>query len=169
MTDEVLKATETAPDSGVYVLTSQDATTTTIVSASSWATIATVKGITGKDVDQDAINLARDVIELKSGAIEAAAEVGPRDRYWLGKAVAYQAAWLASQVDYLERLSVTSASQDGQSANYTADGLELAPLARLALKRLSWRGTRTVQPGAAPAGVKLTPLISDDHGGWQPL
>lgn len=117
------------------------------MSATPWATVTQINNAIGKVVTEVTRNLAAQSIELHTGLIEEVerADISTRDRYWLKLAVCYQAAWLLTQPDYLERLAVSSASQDGQSAAAgNADWLTLAPLARKALKRLSWRGTRTV-------------------------
>lgn len=112
-----------------------------------WATIADVQALTGRTVDEQARALAATSIALVTGLIEGVdrTRLSDRDRYFLKTAVCFQAAWIAAQPDYLERNAVASASQDGQSATMgNPDWLVLSPLARKALKRLSWRGTRTV-------------------------
>lgn len=117
------------------------------MTATPWATIASVQTATGRVVTQPTIDLAASVIEAKTGLIQAVerTDISDRDRYWLGQAVAFQAVWLLAQPDYLERNAVSSAAQDGQSATAAnADWLTLAPMARTCLKRLSWRGVRTI-------------------------
>lgn len=139
------------------------------MAATPWATIADALALTGATVSAVERNLAAQAVELATGAIESVERTGTsaRDLYWLKLAVCYQAAWLVAQVDYLERSNVTSASQDGASVTGGADWLTLGPLARKALRKLSWKGTRTIAPRSAldrPAGV--SPLVSDAHGGW---
>ncbi|MGL4176104.1 MAG: hypothetical protein ACRCSN_08490, partial [Dermatophilaceae bacterium] len=112
-----------------------------------WATIAEVEQLTGQVVTSATRVQAVTSIELHCGLIEGVlrADVADRDLYWLKLATAYQAAWLSAQPDYLERNAVSTAAQDGQSATMgNADWLTLAPLARKAIKRLSWRGPRSV-------------------------
>lgn len=128
-----------------------------------WATVAQINAAIGKVVTETTRNLAAQSIELHTGLIEEVerVDISGRDRYWLKLAVCYQAAWLLTQPDYLERLAVSSASQDGQSATAgNADWLTLAPLTRKALKRLSWRGTRTVN---TQAGRKILNVNSDEY------
>lgn len=111
-----------------------------------WATVQNVADVTGKTVTPLDRTMAVNAIELHTGLIEEVERTGlsDRDRYWLKLAVCYQAAWLLSQPDYLERNAVSSVSQDGQSATGgNPEWLKLAPMARTAIKRLSWRGTRT--------------------------
>jgi hypothetical protein len=134
-----------------------------------WASADDVNTLLGVTVDDATRNIAANVIGLKCGLIEDVerTDMSDRDAYWLKLAVCYQAAWLAAQPDFLERSTVTNASQDGQSASFGPDALELAPLARVALKRLSWRGNRVV--GGNARAFRPNALISDEHGGWRPL
>lgn len=144
----------------------------------SWCTVAEVAGITGKTVTVVDRNLAAFSVELTTGLIESTAHVDlkRRDAYWLRQAVAFQAAWLSETPDYLERNDVSAASQDGQSVTLKPDALVLAPLARRALKRLSWRGTRSVRPlrvderGRIRLAADYVPLEAhDDLQDWRPL
>jgi hypothetical protein len=139
-----------------------------------WATIADIQGVTGKTVNELARNLAAQSIELHTGAIESVTRVdmSRRDAYWLRQAVCFQAAWLAPTPDYLERNDITSANQSGVSASGGPDWMTLAPLARKALKRLSWRGTRTVLTGRSTLGLAVTDALAegqDSRQGWQQL
>lgn len=138
-----------------------------------WATIEDVKAVTDRDVTDATRNLAALSIELHTGLIEDVprADMSDRDLYWLRQATCFQAAWLLSQPDYLERLAVTSASQDGQSANAgNADWLTLAPLTRKALRRLTWRsGMRSI---AQPVTPRVRNINSDEYEetlNWKPV
>jgi hypothetical protein len=114
-----------------------------------WATVDDVKRLTGKDLTGDAIDQATAVIELTGGGRLAKldpAYVSERNFDWLRRAVCYQAAFMDAHPDYFERMDVASLSQDGVSASLKGDSLILAPLARRCLKRLSWRGVRTITP-----------------------
>ncbi|MCU1617788.1 MAG: hypothetical protein JWO98_5328 [Frankiales bacterium] len=162
-----------------------------------WATLTDIENLLGVTVDAKARMVAVNAIELTTGAIEAVPRplMYDRDRYWLKLAVCYQAAWIASQPDYLERNAVTAVSQDGQSATgANAEWLILAPLARKALKRVSWRGPRKMAvgtdrttsfaggddsidrpllPGVVTTGGPIGPDplgdISDYGAAWSPL
>lgn len=117
------------------------------MSATPWATVEDVLASTGRVVTTLTRTLAVQSIEMHTGLIEAVerTDLTDRDRYWLKLAVCYQAVWLLAQPDYLERNAVNSVSQDGQSASAgNPDWLTLSPQARKCLKRLSWRGVRTV-------------------------
>lgn len=145
----------------------------------SWCTIIDVATVTGKTVTPVDRNIAAYAIELTTGLIESVprSDLSRRDAYWLRQAVAFQAAWLADTPDYLERNDVESASQDGQSVTLKPDALVLAPLARRALKRLSWRGTRSIQPvpvdalGRVRVPSRYIPLEQHDDitTPWRPL
>lgn len=116
------------------------------MTATPWATTAEILTAVGKTVTDATRNLAAQAIELKTGLIETVerTDISSRDRYWLKLAVAYQAAWLLTQPDYLDRHAVSEVAQDGQRAvAANPDWLVLAPLARTAIKRLSWRAPRT--------------------------
>lgn len=121
-----------------------------------WATAEEVAEITGVTPSAEVLALAHQTIELKVGRLsEGTAHITARDLRWLRRAVAYQAAWLPSQPDYLTR-SETSGTviQDGAHVNVTPSGQVLAPLARRALKRLSWRGSRSVSMESTLSGTR---------------
>lgn len=138
-----------------------------------WATIEDVSNVTGKTVTEQTRTLAVSAIELNTGLIEAVSrpDMNRSDAYWLRQAVVFQAAWLLAQPDYLERSAVSSVSQDGQSASAgNPDWLVLAPLTRKALRRLSWRGIRSVQTSQAAPRVRN--INSDEYEAalpWRPV
>ena len=143
------------------------------MSATLWASVADITAATGVTVDASTRSIAANAIELTTGLIEAVerTDISERDRYWLKLAVCYQAAWIVAQPDYLERNAIASASQDGQAATGgNPDWLALAPLARKALKRLSWRGVRTVstQPGRRVV-VNVNDDDYEDTLDWSPV
>lgn len=114
-----------------------------------WATVDDVATLTGRTIDQAGVAQATAVIELTNGGRQAMLDpdwVSPRVLDWLRRAVAYQAAWMASQPDYFERMDLKSLSQDGVAAVFKGDSILLAPLAKRCLNRLPWRGTRTITP-----------------------
>lgn len=117
---------------------------------STWATVADVAALTGVTVTQAFVNQAAAIISQKTGAVDdttifPAGFISKRDMYWLKQAVCYEAAWMISQPDLFGRLDATQV-QVGRAdgVQLKADANVLAPLARGALKRLSWRGSRTV-------------------------
>lgn len=141
------------------------------MAAAPWATVPDILAATGRTVTEVDRNLSAQAIEMHTGLIEAVErpDIADRDRYWLKLAVCYQAVWLTAQPDYLERNAVASASQDGQSATMgNADWLTLSPQARKCIKRLSWRGVRTVatQPGNRTP-VNINSEEFDDSLPWR--
>jgi hypothetical protein len=114
----------------------------------SWATPDDVQSLTGKTVDDAEIDIAAGIIEVSSAIGDAATKEGvilsTRNKDWLRRATAYQAAFMADHPDYFSRMDVDSFTQDGATASIKADGLVLAPMARRCIKRLSWTGVRTV-------------------------
>lgn len=144
------------------------------IEANSWCMVSVIADVTGKTVTALDRNIAAAALELNTGLIESVPRVDMSryDRYWLRQAVAFQAAWLVAQPDYLERNAIASASQDGQSAAMgNPDWLVLAPLARKALKRMSWRGVRTIETTGPQRLAYLNPLLeaSDDRQVWRPI
>lgn len=112
-----------------------------------WATTQDVTDLTGKTVDAATLSQAQAIIELMVSRTEAVPldTIGLRDQNWLRQAVAYQAAWIPANPDLFTRTEVITLLQDGVEArDLPSDSLVLAPLARRALKRLSWKKTRSV-------------------------
>lgn len=135
-----------------------------------WADVADVLKYTTKTVVIGDVERAEAEIEdvvgvLADPALRPGVVISPRDLHFLKKAVAYQAGWSVSQPDAYERSEVASISQDGASATFTDGSLTLAPFARRALRRLSWRGTRSVVINSAALVVE--PDDEDLH--WTPL
>jgi hypothetical protein len=139
-----------------------------------WATAQDVIDATGVTVTDQQLAQAQTAIEVFTNRIYAdTARLRTRDLYWLGRAVAYQAAWLAGQFGLETRLDATQIQQDQVSTTLTGDGLVLAPMAKRALQRVSSMRSRTVHvrsaiEGAGPLlGNPLTDA-SDDSLVWAP-
>jgi hypothetical protein len=110
-----------------------------------WADTTYTESITGVAVTDALVTQAQAVIELFSGVTESY-NLKARDTRHLRMAVAYQAAWAKSQIDVTSRTDVSQVTQDEMS--FTAaheDAQILAPLAQRALKRLSWKTSRSVR------------------------
>lgn len=142
-----------------------------------WATIANVDAVVGLTVDEGAISRATSTLETITGLIEAVdrPDITDRDRHWLKLMTCYQVAFMAENPDLFSRADVTSASQDGDSANFrNVDSHLFAPLARKAYRRLSWRSLRILSPlggsGALPAvGRDVNSEEFDDRLDWSPV
>lgn len=123
-----------------------------------WATPEDVAEITGVTVNLAQLRLAQNQVELRVGRTSDATGIGSRDLRWLKRAVAYQAVWAKDQPDLLTRSETIGAViQDGIHMSQTPEQQQMAPLALVALRRLSWRGNRTTYTrstlAAAPRGL----------------
>ncbi len=157
---------ESPPGSGHWIYDSS-----TGVLDPTWATVNDVGTLLGVSVTGETLVAAARAIEASTGLIEAVerTNISDRDLYWLKLAVCYQAAWMTEQPDALTRNDVATASQDGQSATMRPDGLVLAPLARRTLKKLSWMGTRTLQPASPSTSRDPLSEAFDDALPWAPV
>lgn len=139
-----------------------------------WATVQQVLATTGATVTAAQLAQAQDDIEIFTNRIYADTDrIRTRDLYWLGRAVARQAAWIAGQFGLETRLDATQIQQDQVSSTLTGDGLVLAPMAARALRRVSWMRSRTAHIRSAVEGAG--PLVgdplsdaSDDSFVWAP-
>lgn len=149
--------------------------------ADPWASLSDVSVITGVDVDDPTLTSAQGVIEVLVGRTpDANSLMRAADLNWLKRAVAYEAAWLKDKPDLLTQADVNSYAQDGATADLKPDAQILAPMARRALKRLSWRGNRSVHtPSSFPRmrqrgmpgseGVVAIMESTDAYDNWKRL
>lgn len=120
----------------------------------SWSTPSEAETITGDALTQAQLDRASIVLEINVGVTEDALDkMKPRDVRLLKYAEAYQAAWMAAQVDYTGRSDADLVDQDGLSFSKGDPDMHiLAPLAKRCIKQLSWKGTKTMSaltPGQA--------------------
>lgn len=147
------------------------------VEGDQWCTAEQVAEITGATVTPDLRTRAALTIGTMVGLIEGVQrpDISDRDKHYLKLATAYQAAWMKNHPDLFDREDVTSAGQDGESVSFrNVDSHVLAPLARKAIRRLSWRGKRMVMPGGGSATASTSRLNVnsedfDDSLPWTPL
>jgi hypothetical protein len=163
-------------------VTATELITVTALDAGAWCTVADVALLTGATVTIATVVQASAQIELHTGRtyLELVAEpdggtvkIGRRDREWLRRACAYQAAWLLGQPDMHRRMQITnSTTPGGASVTLGAKALELAPLARAALKRVSWVRTRSLHvrspftDSAAGISPDATAEVNDAYQAW---
>lgn len=119
-----------------------------------WATAAEALALTGRTVTDEQVAQAQAVIELFADVTQDAdADQSAKTLRLLNRAVSWQAAWMATQIDVDARVDVTTLSQDGTSTTFAGDDAQvLAPLAKRCLDRLPWKRSRSVWTGA-PRGV----------------
>jgi hypothetical protein len=140
--------------------------------ATAWVSPQTVIDVTGVSVTEQQLALAQADIEVFARRIyDDTARLRDRDLYWLGRAVAYQAAWAVGQYDLNTRMDSNGGSQDGVSTQLADDAVVLAPRAERALRNCSWRRSRTlhvrsaIEGGAAAANALLD--AADDSQTWR--
>jgi hypothetical protein len=113
-------------------------------------TAAEVKTLLGVDVEQQHLAMAHADVDRLGGIdlddASTLSRVKARDIKHVKWAIAYQAAWLSSQIDIHARMDVaeiSGSSSDGGIKVRDELTQVLAPLARSALERLSWKHRRT--------------------------
>ncbi|MFD6094754.1 hypothetical protein ACFVWN_01045 [Nocardiopsis flavescens] len=111
---------------------------------STWASTGDVVTYTGHTPAQDEVDRAELWIEQLCGAEVEDTSIGRRDRKRLRAAVAYQTVWMSEHPEIFTAVDVDDLRQDGVDAIFAhANAGLLAPMAHRALRRLSWRGTRS--------------------------
>jgi hypothetical protein len=137
-----------------------------------WITGAAASVITGVTLTDAACNVAQEIVDLYSNRTQSAsASMTVKDRYWLARAVAWQAAWLAGQVAIEGRMGVSFAGAGGSTISIPDEAtLVLAPLARRAINRLSWKRPRSVRAASVIETLPLYPGVvdTDDEGAADP-
>jgi len=110
-----------------------------------------VKTITGYDVDAGLLGRAQSIIESFTGRLEAEID-DARDLALLGKATAYQAAYMKEDsAKIFEQMSVSQIGQFGQLVSFRYDDNVspfVAPLSVMACRNLSWRRSRSIRTGS---------------------
>src|ERR1017187_2783152 len=116
-----------------------------------FATNADVKQITGQDVEDTDMAIAWSILEIVSGrplyelTVPDTDVLTARDQYWLKQAIAWQSVWIAANPDFFSHYDVANVNQSGQSGTLNQDGLVVAPMARRALRNLTWTKNRSVK------------------------
>lgn len=105
-----------------------------------------VAAITGVTVSAELIAQATAIIELAMGIdLSNLANLRAINRRWAVYGICYQAAWMPGQPDLMSRIDVTTISQDGLALTpRDRNSLIIAPLASKALRRVTWKRSRTI-------------------------
>lgn len=115
-----------------------------------YATINDVKRATGYEVTQDVLNRAQTIIEVWTGRVEQEI-TSPSDKAMLGRAVAFQAAYMRDNSEQIyEQVMVYQSGQNDSLVTYKPGDSSapwIAPLAFMACKKLSWLRSRSVRTG----------------------
>jgi hypothetical protein len=110
-----------------------------------WATAAETLTYTGIVVTDAEVAQAQVIVELFADVTEAAT-ISTKNTRLLKMAVAYQAAWITEHPDLFTHVDVSTMLQDGlQFVSGHENAFVLAPFARRAINRLSWRRTRSLK------------------------
>src|SRR3989442_736182 len=110
-----------------------------------WATTSDVITYTGINATGAQVAQAQAVVEMFADTTEEALISGKNLRL-LKLAVSYQAAWITQHPDAFTNMDTTSISQDQVSATWLhANAGILAPLAKRAMDRLSWKRNRALR------------------------
>jgi hypothetical protein len=145
-----------------------------------WASPQDVIDKTGMTVSDPVLKQAQAVVELFADTTEDASDAGnitAKNLRLLKLATAYQAAWITQHPDAFTNVDLTNFNQDQVSGTLAhANALILAPLAKRAIDRLSWKRIRSLQIGprggysSIPRRMNLTSAVADDDDPrWQPL
>lgn len=134
-----------------------------------WATLEQVETITGVTCSAEQLAQAQGIVEIYvDREYDADATFRDADTRRLKQAVAWQAAWLVSQVEVAGRSGVTTYTQDGLDITRPdISTIVLAPLTRRAILNLSWMRTRSIRtPAAMPERSGALSGWSTDEGIW---
>jgi hypothetical protein len=120
---------------------------------STWATISETLAYTRISVEQEDVEAAQAMIELFSDVVyEQTVDtsgtnlIGAKNLRLLKMAVAYQAAWMTQHPDLFTHTDIQSINQDGIFYVHSHENSYLiAPMARRALKRLSWMRNKNIR------------------------
>lgn len=121
--------------------------------------------VTGYDVTNEVIIMAQTIVETYIGRIEAQVFDG-FDKQLLERATAYQAAYMKEDpTKVFEQISASQVSQFGATITFKAGDETspwVAPLAKLACQRLSWKRMRSVKVGNIYGARKPEPTWVTD-------
>ncbi len=140
-----------------------------------WASVEDVELITGITVDAPTLAQADAVITTYANRTDDVLDkLRDRDKTWLKRAAAFQAAWMVGQAGVLARNMGTRIDVEGLSIDHQAEyELVLAPLAARTLRNLSWLRSRSVvtrsEDYRRSGAWNFTLESSDVYGNWQPL
>lgn len=115
-----------------------------------YCTVADVKRLTGYDVTADVISKAQAIVEIYTGKIEVDVN-GMRDKALLGRATAFQSAYMRDNGDMIyEQVAASSIGQNDSLTTFKGGDFTapwIAPLTVLACRSLSWNKSRSVHTG----------------------
>lgn len=142
-----------------------------------WCTAADVLKYAKTTVTDDDVTVAGGTVDVHCARpydifvagvpVGQVCKISVTDLYWLRLTCAWQAAWLSDQPDAFSRSDVTSIGRGTGSLTIAEKALTLAPLAKLALNRVSYLKSRSLH---TPGPMELNALTLDGDGpGWKNL
>lgn len=142
-----------------------------------WATPADVLNLLDQEVTNSLVIVANTIIEILSARIYtlAAPRTGTRDIEWMKRAVAFEAVWITGQPDFFTRLDVNAITEGRRSIGVKELSMILAPMAKMALRRVSWLRTRSLhvrspfQDGMSPLSPNPDSAANDFYESWTPM
>ena len=108
-----------------------------------------IKNRFGIDIEIGRLELAQAMVEAFVGRVESQIDDG-KDMALLGNATAFQAIYLGNNYNtILEQAAVTQVAQGDAVSSFVKEMYApfMAPMAVLACRNLSWKGTRTIKTG----------------------
>lgn len=135
-----------------------------------FATTQDVRELTGVSVNDEQIARGQAMVELYSNrGPDAFESLSTKDQRLIKRATAYQVAYMDAHPELFAQMDVAAQSQTDLSVSFRQDETAalIAPLARMALRGVSWRRSRSVR-------VKSTfeeewASGNDDALAWRPL
>lgn len=141
-----------------------------------WATVEQVQSITGVDVTSGQLAQAQGIVEVfVDREYDPEVTFSDKDTRRLRAAVAWQAAYVAAQVDIPGRSLYETFNQDGMDITLPDQAsVTLAPLAKRSILNLSWKRSRSVRMPSLALGRRyglagFTTDMEADAYCWRPL
>lgn len=170
----------TATWTGTYnaePVTAAETIVVSIIGTGTWCTTQDVLNMTSATITSTQLLQAGFLIDIACGRAYAVdgTRVASRDANFLKVACAWQACWMASQPDFFNRIDALDISQGRSRTQLRDTAMFLAPLARKALKRVSWLKSRSIhiqspfQDGLGVAGINPLSSATDELGPWTPI
>jgi len=118
----------------------------------------TASSLTNREITSDLLFRAQSIIETYVGKVDVEV-LDSRDRTWLGRATAYQAAYMMDNEDivYEQIAAKTTGQNDSLISFKDGDNASpwIAPLAVMACKRLTFMNSRSITTGKVSQRRKL--------------
>lgn len=140
-----------------------------------FCTVAEARALLRLDLDVDELAFAQTTIAIRCGLdvedLDTYDALDDQDRAGLKQATAFQARWLRSQFDFMDRMNLADENADGESRTYRGNALMLAPWAEWALSNTRFSATIGTTIDTPRAGIEdtyeLLPGFVDERT-WRP-